>query len=467
MDNKEKQKILIVDDDHGILKYLDNLLSSRQYRVSCARSGQLALKEVEQKNPPSLVILDINMPEMDGMETLMKIKETRKNIPVIMLTCAGQTQTIVKAMRLGATDYLIKDQFEHDELEVAIKNALEKKSLLDEIVRLKKELGQKGVNGDVFIAKSKKMKEIKALLDQVVDTDVTILLQGESGVGKEVITNYIISHSIRRDKPFIKVNCAALPEELLESELFGYEKGAFTGANSQKPGKFEVANKGTIFLDEIGEMNLSLQAKLLQVLQDSQFSRLGGRRDIGVDVRVIVATNKHLEKAVEKGEFRKDLYYRLNVVNIIIPPLRERRDEIRALADYFLDKYKKRYNRKRIHIPDEVYDFFQEYEWPGNVRELENLIKRFVVLDGGENALREIYALRNLSAQESFSLGSSEKGHSSLKEISRKAAIIAEKKIITKVLNQTNWNRKETAKKLNISYKALLYKIKECGVMEH
>jgi two-component system response regulator AtoC len=317
----------------------------------------------------------------------------------------------------------------------------------------------------IFIYTSEKMHQIKEMIDQVANTDVTVLIQGESGVGKEVVARSIHLNSLRRDKPFVKVNCAALPSELLESELFGYEKGAFTGAYRQKPGKFELANGGTIFLDEIVEMSMSLQAKLLQVLQDREFSRLGGKKDIRVDVRVLVATNKNVEEAVKDGRFREDLYYRLNVVNITIPPLRERKEEIPIFVEYFLDKFGKKYRKEVRSLSDHMMKAFFKYQWLGNIRELENVIQRIIVL-GNEKVIIEELASVNMeeSTPTTKVTHLHEKPWPSLKEVQREATMKAEAEVIRKALDLTNWNRKKAADLLNISYKALLYKIKECGI---
>ena len=317
----------------------------------------------------------------------------------------------------------------------------------------------------IFIYTSEKMHRIKEIIDQVANTDVTILIQGESGVGKEVVARSIHLNSIRRDKPFIKVNCAALPSELLESELFGYEKGAFTGAYRQKPGKFELANGGTIFLDEIVEINHSLQAKLLQVLQDREFSRLGGKKDVKVDVRVLVATNKNIEEAVKNDRFREDLYYRLNVVNITIPPLRERKEEIPIFAEYFLDKFGKKYRKKVKPLSDETMRIFFQYHWLGNVRELENVIQRIIVLGNEKLIVDELApAIKEEPTQIIKVTDPNTKPWPSLKEVHREAIMKAESEVIRKALELTNWNRKKAANLLNISYKALLYKIKECCI---
>lgn len=312
----------------------------------------------------------------------------------------------------------------------------------------------------IFIYASEEMRRIKEIIDQVANTDVTVLIQGESGVGKEVVARSIHLNSLRRDKPFVKVNCAALPAELLESELFGYEKGAFTGAYRRKPGKFELANGGTIFLDEIGEISPYLQAKLLQVMQDHEFCRLGGKKDVRVDVRILVATNRHIEQAVKEGRFREDLYYRLNVVNIVIPPLRVRKEEIPIFIEYFVNKFAVKYNKKPKPLPDHLLKAFYEYHWPGNIRELENLIQRFVVLGNEEEIIKEI----EFFSKEISPIEKKPKNFVSLKEVNKEAVRRVEKEAIYRALEQSNWNRKRAAHILQISYKSLLNKMKELGI---
>lgn len=312
----------------------------------------------------------------------------------------------------------------------------------------------------IFIYASEKMRRIKEIIDQVANTDVTVLIQGESGVGKEVVARSIHLNSIRRDKPFVKVNCAALPAELLESELFGYEKGAFTGAYRRKPGKFELANGGTIFLDEIGEISPYLQAKLLQVIQDHEFSRLGGKNDVKVDVRILVATNRNIEQAVKDGRFREDLYYRLNVVNIIVPPLRVRKEEIPVFIEYFANKFAAKFNKQPIPLTEKLWKAFNEYHWPGNIRELENLIQRYIVLGDEEEIIRE---MKNFSRQVG-PIENEKNSAVSLKEINKEKIRQVEKEAICRALAQTNWNRKKAAHILQISYKSLLNKMKELGI---
>jgi two-component system response regulator AtoC len=320
------------------------------------------------------------------------------------------------------------------------------------------------------------MKEVRDIIEQVADTDITILVRGESGTGKELVARTLFQLSGRREQPFVKVNCAALPSELLESELFGFEKGAFTGAQKRKLGKFEFANHGTIFLDEISEMHPNLQAKLLQVLQDGEFSRLGGESDVHVDTRIIAATNRNLEEAVADGSFREDLYYRLNVVTVQLPPLRDRKDAVPLLVDHFLRKNNEQYNKNLRQLTPATMAVFMQYHWPGNVRELENMVRRMVVL-GNEQAVLDEISSRGTGEKspgrvadpldlESLGATFGESGMIDLKAVSRRAAQVAEKRVIERVLQHTRWNRKEAAEKLQISYKALLYKMKENGLSE-
>jgi two-component system response regulator AtoC len=461
--------ILVVDDAEGIRNYLKNLLGMKGFDVRTAEGGQAAIDMVAGGFRPSLIILDVMMPDMDGLETLRRVRALAPEIPVVMLSVVGKARTIVEAMSIGASDYINKP-FEEEELDIAIRKVLENRDLRGERDYLRSQLNEKANHyGDGIVWISPKMSKIKDLIEQIAETDVTVLIHGESGVGKEVIARAIHNRSLRRDKAFVKVNCAALPEQLLESELFGYEKGAFTGASNRKPGKFEFANHGTIFLDEIGEMSPLLQAKLLQVLQDGEFSRLGGQKDIKVDVRVLVATNRQLEREVESGRFREDLYYRLNVVNILVPPLRERREEIPILSELFLERYNRKYNKHVKAVSPDLIKTFLHYEWTGNVRELENLIKRIVVLESEASILEELRAQRGPQPKPSFIqriVETETGGISPLKEIGRRAALEAERETIQRVLFQTNWNRKKAAKILNISYKTLLQKIKECGLGE-
>jgi len=327
------------------------------------------------------------------------------------------------------------------------------------------EVWETALENGIFIYASEKMRRIKEIIDQVAKTDVTVLIQGESGVGKEVVARSIHRNSLRRDNPFIKVNCAALPSELLESELFGYEKGAFTGAYRQKLGKFELAQGGTILLDEIVEIAPAIQAKLLQVLQDKEFSRLGGKKDVRVDVRVLAATNRNLEECVKDGRFREDLYYRMNVVNLTIPPLRDRKEEIPIFIEYFLDKIGKKYHKKVKPFSDRVMKILLQNEWIGNVRELENVIQRYVVLGDEEASMDELGLLMKRDHPTiQAALAPLKKAWPSLREVHHEAIFKVESEMIRKGLELTNWNRKKAAHLLNISYKVLLYKIKACNL---
>jgi two-component system response regulator AtoC len=376
-------------------------------------------------------------------------------------------------MRLGASDFLRKP-FEAEELELAFSKALDNRALEEEVIslrgRVRTEVDSLLLGGD-----NPKMRDIQEIIEQVADTDITVLVRGESGTGKEVVARALFQLGNRRSRPFVKVNCAALPSELLESELFGFEKGAFTGAQKRKLGKFEYANRGTIFLDEISEMAPGLQAKLLQVLQDGEFSRLGGESDVRVDARIIAATNRNLEDAVKKGEFREDLYYRLNVVTIQIPPLRDRIDAVPLLVEHFLGMYNEQYNKSLEKLSDETTQLLMDYHWPGNVRELENMIKRMVVLGNEQTVLQELTQREPVRASTAdddeldlaaFGAGFSNGQELDLKAISKRASQIAEKTVIERVLGQTRWNRKEAATRLQISYKALLYKMKENGLSD-
>jgi transcriptional regulator with GAF, ATPase, and Fis domain len=327
------------------------------------------------------------------------------------------------------------------------------------------EVGEMALENGIFIYSSDKMQRIKEIIDQVADTDVTVLIQGESGVGKEVVARFIHQNSSRGNNPFIKVNCAALPPDLLESELFGYEKGAFTGAYRQKPGKFELAHHGTIFLDEVIEITPDFQGKLLQVLQDREFSRLGGKKDVRVDVRVLAATNRNIEESVRSGRFREDLYYRMNVVSLTIPPLRDRKEEIPIFVEYFLDKLSKKYNKKVKPLSDQAMKMIMQHQWLGNVRELENVIQRYIILGDEEAIIDELTPLMKRDHPHIQAvLAPLKKAWPSLREVHYEATIKAESEIIRKALERTNWNRKKAASLLNISYKALLYKIKACNL---
>jgi DNA-binding NtrC family response regulator len=459
-------RVLVVDDAEGIRTYLANLLELSGYDVDTAEDGRCALALLDGGAAPDVIILDVMMPGIDGIETLSRIRERHGAIPVVMLSVVGKASTIVEAMQLGASDYINKP-FEEEELQLTLDKVLEKKSLERQRAMLSEEL-QRYRDGVVWA--SPQMQEIRAVLKQVGETNVTVLIQGESGVGKEIVARTAHSVSTRSEHPFVKVNCAALPEDLLESELFGYEKGAFTGAARRKIGKFELAHKGTIFLDEIGEMSGPLQAKLLQVLQDHEFTRLGGNSEVKVDLRIVCATNRNLDEMIEEGAFRADLFFRLNVVNVTIPPLRERREEIPILIESFLHRYSALYGKPVPTIGTELMDALQRYAFPGNVRELENLIKRVIVLESDRPVLNEMLE-RERGKPSSYSalaefIAHSEKtaGEIPLREVGRRAAQEAERETIGQMLRYTDWNRKQAAGLLGISYKTLLQKIRGCGL---
>jgi two-component system response regulator AtoC len=452
-----RPSVLVVDDDESIRSYLNLLLTARGYAVECLDSGTQAIARVAGGLHPAVAIVDIMMPGLDGLEVLARLKGISPTLPVIILSAVGQAKTVVDAMKMGASDYLLKP-FEEHELELAIANALEKQKLKEEVRVLKKKLDHLSEHPDI-LSTNAKMIRLKEIAKQVADTDVPVLIMGESGVGKEVMARFIHQNSSRRDKAFIKVNCAALPHELLESELFGHERGAFTGAHAEKPGKFELADKGVLLLDEIGEMSPHLQAKLLHVLQDGEFCRLGAKHPIRVDARIIASTNRRLEETVAKGEFRADLYFRLNVIRMTIPPLRERREDIPLLWNYFLQRYVEKYKTSVQQLPAELLETFLKYEWPGNVRQLENAIKRYVILPDLELAVAELKSQR-VDGQSSAAAPAAP-SPTSLKEVSGFAAEQAERELVLRVLDETNWNRKEAARRLDICYKALLNKLKK------
>jgi two-component system response regulator AtoC len=496
----DRPNILVVDDDPDMRAYLRGFLEARGYDATTVASAEAAVARYAEQRPAA-VLLDVVMPGgMDGLAALAAFKKIDRDVPVILLSGQGRTSTVVQAMKLGASDFVSKP-FDEPDLVVPLEAALQHRRHAREVASLREQL-QSQPRYQMLFGAGARMAEVRELIDRVADTDVTVLIRGESGTGKELVARAICAASLRRDKPFVKVNCAALPTELLESELFGFERGAFTGAIQHKPGKFEFANHGTMFLDEIGEMSAPLQAKLLQVLQDGEFSRLGGKHDVRVDVRVIAATNRDLEQAVAEGVFREDLFFRLNVVAITLPPLRERIDDIPLLADYFLKKYSVQYNKPLTELSADVMALFGEHDWPGNIRELENLIKRAVVLGANGTIRKELSQAIAHSANRSAQLAggltrpnepapvvappspgangnrqgqprptpaelavaAAEAGNYSLKDVSREAARQAERELIARMLQQTRWNRKETAEILGISYKALLYKIKENGL---
>ena len=507
----KKPYVAVVDDDSAFANYLRTFLSLRGYDTRSYSRGDEMLAAVKQGDPPDIVLLDVMMPGMNGLETLRALKTAKPDLQAIMLSGREHASTIVEAVRLGAADYVVKpddpEGLGEIQLDAAIKSAIEKTRLVSEITELRRQLSDDQDRAFLFWGDSPEMKSIASVIEQVSDSDVTVLIRGESGVGKELVARAIHLRSPRKDRPFVKVNCAALPAELLESELFGHEKGAFTGAATTRIGKFEQADTGTIFLDEIGEMKAALQAKLLHVLQDGQFTKLGSNKPITVDVRVVAATNRDLEAMMLRGEFREDLYYRLKVIEVTVPPLRERRAEIQHLTGFFMDRYARRYNRPVPRLSEELSQLFQTYEWPGNIRELENMVKRIVILQDEQLVVRELTrSARPVAAYAAAAAGIAsvpggvnvarggggpaiaeepEDGEidsadddepqieepvltapagSRLADVAKAAAIKAERTIIEDTLKQVHWNRRRAAEQLGVSYKTLLNKIKECGI---
>ena len=379
------QTILIVDDDKSIRYSLKRMLEEK-YSILTAQNGEEALDRMRE-NSPDLVIMDIKMPGRNGIDVLKEIKAIDPKSLVIIMTAYGTTETAIEAMKYGAFDYILKP-FPIPQMKGLVEKAISLRKLMKEEVTYAPLAGPEGEE-DRIVGSSPKMQEIYKMIGQVAPNDVTVLLRGESGTGKELLARAIYHHSLRSNQPFLPVNCAAIPDTLLESEIFGHEKGSFTGAISRRIGKLEQCQGGTIFLDEIGDMSLSTQAKLLRVLQERNFERLGGMETIKVDIRLIVATNKDLEEAISNSKFREDLYYRLNVVSIHIPPLRERKEDLRDLVSYFLRKFNRELKKRIVGITPEAMEKITSYGWPGNVRQLENVLKRAMVLCQGEWILED------------------------------------------------------------------------------
>jgi two-component system response regulator AtoC len=455
--------VLVVDDAEGIRHYLASLLEIRGYEVECAAEGGRALELLEAGAAPDAILLDVMLPEPGGLEILRAIRERDAELPVVMLSVVGRASTIVEAMRLGATDYLNKP-FDEDELERTLERALAARAP-----------GRTGGAGaaeagvEAALLDTPTLRRLGEVLGRIADTDVSVLIQGESGTGKEIVARAIHATSSRRGGPFVKVNCAALPGELLESELFGYERGAFTGAHQRKTGRFEAASGGTIFLDEIGEMSPALQAKLLHVLQDGTYSRLGSNRELRADARVVSATHRPLDRLVAEAGFREDLFFRLNVVNLLVPPLRDRRDEIPGLVDHFLRRFAARYRKPAPKLSPRLMTLLGRHPFPGNVRQLENWVKRIVILGSEAPVLRELQEAERGGSRRSllvelFAEVERTAGTLPLREVGRRAALEAERETIDQVLLSTNWNRKRAARILGVSYKTLLQKIRECGL---
>ena len=453
--------ILVIEDKESMIDMLKQTLEAEGYQVIPARDGSEGIKKLSDERI-GLVLTDLKLPKKDGFEVLKAAKQENPLLPVIVMTAFGTIETAVKAVKEGAYDFLAKP-FDTGHLLVLIKRALDATRLAAENVLLREEFAEK-LGMPKIIGKSVQMQEITSKIQKVAPTNATALIHGESGTGKELFARAIHYLSNRKEAPFIAINSAAIPRELLESELFGYERGAFTGAEARKLGKLELADKGTVFLDEIGDMDMALQAKLLRVLQEQVIERVGGGKPIKIDVRVVAATNKDIEKAVVAKLFREDLFYRLNVFPITIPPLRERRDDIPALALNFLNKYSAEVRKGPLTISDEAMDILMKSPWKGNVRELENVIERSVIYaDGG------VIRVQDLGINESSimdALAEHVPMDGPLQEVAAAATRIAESRRIRQVLKQTGGNKTRAAEILQVSYKTLLTKIKDYQLEE-
>ncbi len=450
--------ILVIEDKDSMQKMLSATLESEGYEVDTASDGQSGVERAKSKKY-DLVLTDLKLPKVDGMGVLSEVKEADPDTSVILMTAYGTIETAVEAMRLGAYDFLTKP-FDTDHLSVIIKRALENRRLVAENTILREELAN-SLGIKKIIGNSPQINESMDLVKKVAPSDTTVLLLGESGTGKELFARAIHNVSNRSNGAFVAINCAAIPRELLENELFGSEKGAFTGAVARKIGKFEIANGGTIFLDEIGDMDMSLQAKLLRVLQEKNFERLGGTKVIDVDVRVVVASNVDIKEASAKGTFREDLYYRLSVFPITLPPLRDRRDDVLLLASYFTEKYCREMNKPQKNLSKDSQALLEKYHWPGNVRELENTIERAIILCTGKTITPEHLAIRLPSADD-IRL----REGAGLKEVAAQAQAKAEAGMIKRVLTQTNGNKRKAAEILKVDYTTLFEKLKKYGLQK-
>jgi DNA-binding NtrC family response regulator len=453
--------ILIIEDKESMLDMLKQTLEAEGYQVVTARDGAEGIRKLSDERI-GLVLTDLKLPKKDGFEVLKAVKQDNPLLPVIVMTAFGTIETAVKAVKQGAFDFLTKP-FDTDHLLVLIKRALDASRMAAENILLREEFAEK-IGLPKMIGKSSQIQDIMAKVQKVAPTNASVLIHGESGTGKELFARAIHYLSNRKDAPFIAINSAAIPRELLESELFGYERGAFTGADARKLGKLELADKGTVFLDEIGDMDMALQAKMLRVLQEQVIERVGGGKPIKIDVRIVAATNKDIEKAVATKLFREDLFYRLNVFPITIPPLRERRDDIPALAQYFLNKYSAEVRKGQLAISEEAMDILMKSPWKGNVRELENVIERAVIYaDGG------VIRAQDLGISESSILDALAEHvpmDGPLQEVAAAATRIAESRRIKQVLKQTGGNKSRAAEILQVSYKTLLTKIKDYQLEE-
>jgi len=451
-----KRRILIADDELGSRESLRMILKDT-YEVIPAENGTEALKAFSDQKIDA-AILDIVMPDIDGIEVLRRLREEDPLLPVIMVTATQSVKTAVDAMKLGAFDYITKP-YDVNEIKLVIEKAMQSRAVMNELTYLRSEV-KRTYGFENIIGDSSVIRAVFDTIKKVKDTDSTVLISGESGTGKELIARAVHFSGARKDKPFIAVHCAAIPSTLLESELFGHEKGAFTGADQRKLGKFELADTGTIFLDEIGEMDPAIQAKMLRVLQEQEINRVGGTKPIKIDVRILAATNRDLKKAVQEGKFREDLYYRINVVPIQLPPLRERREDIPAIATFFFDKYKKELNSKVQGISPEAMKLLQGCDWPGNVRELENTIERLLALIN--HPLIQVEDLSFIAGEKGAETVSSPNTKEGVKFDEAKAQF--EKDIILEALEKSNWVTSQAARILGTTRRILKYRMDQLGI---
>lgn len=443
-------KILIVDDDQGIRFFLEEALTKKGYKVDSVASAEEALSKVKQ-DAFNLILLDVRLPGMSGLDAIKKLHELDPSAPIIIMTAHGSRDMAIRAVQEGAYDFFTKP-IKLNEFLVILKRALEKRRLQIEVSRLEEKI-EKKYKYENIIGSSGVMQEVFAMVNKVARTESSVIIYGESGTGKELIAHAVHTQSTRRERPFVKLNCVAIPEGLLESELFGHEKGSFTGAVSQKKGKFELANSGTIFLDEIGDMTLTTQAKILRVLQEREFERVGGTKTVQVDVRIITATNKDLQKAVEEKQFREDLYFRLNVVPIYLPPLRDRKEDIPLLVEHFLKEASERVKRLISGISPDALHMLVAYRWPGNVRELENCIERAAVISNGDLITGDCLPLYITTAGEK----TEPMTEGSIEDI----LASTEKKLILNALRETGGVQAKAAKLLGITERSLWHRIKK------
>ncbi|MGD9141822.1 MAG: sigma-54 dependent transcriptional regulator [bacterium] len=440
-------RLLIIDDEPEILKQVSGLMEDEGYRTVTAAGGEAGVKAFSSGDI-SLVLLDVYMPGMDGLAVLEKLKEIDPGVPVIMVSGQGSIEVAVKATKLGAIDFVEKP-FEPEELLVRVRNALELQNLRSENIRLAGELRQ----SRVMVGRSELMRALEADIAKAAPSKIRVLITGENGTGKELVASAIHENSPRSDRPFVKLNCAALPKDLIESELFGYEKGAFTGATTRKQGKFELADGGTLLLDEIGDMSLDTQAKLLRVLEEEEFEKLGGRRPLKVDVRVISSTNKNLQEEIKKGNFREDLYHRIAAMPIAVPSLRERKDDIPLLVEHFLEVFRHENNRPEKRFTEGAVKVLMSYDWPGNVRELKNLVERLVIMSEAEVITED--DIKPLVSETRIAAG--DRPLSELTEEFERSLILSE-------LNKTGWNVSKAASRLGIDRANLHRKMRRYGI---